>query len=99
MVKGAKMPLNYDIFGNLSEPPEPPPKGRKPYKTMQELHGIKEGNDTCKTCKHCVCYTNMRGNRHYYKCELWIISSSEATDIRLKNRACNKYERESENDK
>jgi hypothetical protein len=92
------MPLNYDIFGNLSEPPEPKHDGNR-YRTMQELHGIKEGNDTCKTCKHCVCYTNRRGNRHYYKCELWIISSSEATDIRLKNKACKRYERESENGK
>ena len=88
---------NYDIFGNLCEIPEPKREGNR-YRTMQELHGIKEGNDTCKTCKHCVCYTNRGGNRRYYKCELWIISSSEATDIRLKNKACNKYERESEND-
>jgi hypothetical protein len=89
------MPLNYDIFGNLTKPPEPPPKGRKPYKTMQELHGIKEGDDTCKTCDHL-----MNGYYHgksYYKCELWIVSHSSATDIRLKNRACNKYERENEN--
>ena len=88
------MELQYDIFGNLTEPPEPQPKGRKPYQTMQELHGIKEGNDTCKTCKHCVC--ERYHGRTYYKCELWYISNSASTDIRLKNRACNKYERESE---
>ena len=88
------MPLNYDIFGNLSEPPEIKREGNR-YRTMQELHGIKEGNDTCKTCDHL-----MNGYYHgksYYKCELWIVSHSSATDIRLKNRACNKYERESEN--
>ena len=85
--------LNYDIFGNLSEPNEPKREGNR-YKTMQELHGIKDGNDTCKTCKHCVCYTNRQGNRNYYKCELWIVSHSSATDIRLKNKACNKYEGE-----
>ena len=90
------MSLNYDIFGNLTEPPEPIHKGGNRYPRMQEIHGIKEGNDTCKTCKHCVCYTNRQGNRNYYKCELWFISSSEATDIRLKNRACNKYESEGE---
>ena len=90
------MPLNYDIFGNLSEPPEPKHDGNR-YKTMQELHGIKEGDDTCKTCKHCL--RERYHGRTYFKCELWYISNSEATDIRLKNRACNKYERESENGK
>lgn len=86
------MALNYDVFGNLTEPPEPPPTGRAPYKTMQELHGIKEGNDTCKTCKHCL--KERYHGRTYYKCESWIISNSAATDIRLKNKACNKYEKE-----
>jgi hypothetical protein len=85
---------NFDIFGNLSEPPEPKREGNR-YRTMQELHGVKEG-EFCKTCKHCVC-AHYHG-RNYYKCELWIVSHSEATDIRLKNPACNKYERESEND-
>ena len=86
------MALQYDIFGNLTEPPEPQPKGRKPYQTMQKLHGIKEGNDTCKTCKHCLC--ERYHGRTYYKCELWYISNSASTDIRLKNKACNKYEAE-----
>ena len=90
------MSLNYDIFGNLSEPPEPKHDGNR-YKTMQELYGIKEGNDTCKTCDHLM-NCDYHG-KSYYKCELWIVSRSSATDIRLKNRACNKYERESENGK
>lgn len=42
---------NFDIFGNVTEPPEPKREGNR-YKTMQELHGVKEGNDTCKTCDH-----------------------------------------------
>lgn len=87
---------NYDIFGNVTEPAEPKREGNR-YRTMQELHGIKEGNDTCKTCDHL-----MNGYYHgksYYKCELWIVSHSSATDIRLKNKACNKYERGNENGK
>ena len=88
------MSLNYDIFGNLTEPPEPIHNGGNRYPRMQEIHGIKEGNDICKTCKHCVGY-DYHG-RTYYKCELWFKSHSEATDIRLKNRACNKYESEGE---
>lgn len=39
------MSLNFDIFGNLSEPPEPKREGNR-YRTMQELHGVKEGNLT-----------------------------------------------------
>lgn len=85
------MQLNYDVFGNLSEPPEPKHDGNR-YRTMQELHGIKDGNDTCKTCKHCAGH-HYHG-KTYYKCDLWIISNSAATDIRLKNKACNKYESE-----
>lgn len=88
------MGLNYDIFGNLSVPPEPKHDGNR-YRTMQELYGIKEGNDTCKTCEHCL--RERYHGRTYFKCELWHISNSEATDIRLKNKACNKYERESKN--
>lgn len=83
--------MELDIFGNLTEIPEQKREGNR-YRTMQELHGIKEGNATCKTCKHCVCY-HYHGKR-YYKCELWIVSNSAATDIRLKNKACNKYEKE-----
>ena len=88
------MSLNYDIFGNLTEPPEPRHDGNR-YRTMQELYGIKEGDDTCKTCNHCI-RINHHGKK-YYKCKIWIVSNSEATDIRLKNKACNKYEGESEN--
>ena len=81
--------MQYDIFGNLVKPTEETSKGRKKYKTMQELHGIKEG-ETCKTCKHCI-NCGYHG-RTYYKCKLWVISHSNATDIRLKNKACNKWE-------
>lgn len=82
---------NYDIFGNVTELPEIKKHGRNKYKTMQELHGIKEGDDTCKTCMHCVCF-HYHG-KTYYKCEKWIISHSGSTDIRLKNKACKLYER------
>lgn len=87
--KGGNMEYKqYDIFGNLVEPPTPKKGGRGKYKTMQEMYGIKEGL-TCKTCKHCIA---TGYNRTYYKCDLWIMSSSEATDIRLKNKACKKWE-------
>jgi hypothetical protein len=79
-----------DIFGGESKPILPPNnKGRKPFEKMQSLYGITEGKQ-CKTCEHCIrCDYH---NRTYYKCELWHMSNSAATDIRLKSVACGKYE-------
>lgn len=87
------MAEQFDIFGNaipiedLQLPQKP--RGRQKYKTMQELYGTTK-DKTCKTCSHLVC--NEWNNKNYYKCELWYMSSSEATDIRLKNQACGRYE-------
>ena len=79
-----------DIFGNVVPPEKMPPKvGNPKFRTMQQLHGVLEGK-TCKTCAHCIRYRYH--NKTYYKCELWYVSNSEATDIRLKTVACNKYE-------
>ena len=94
------MTSQLDVFGNEisaseleKQFQEEQQKHRKRYKPMQELYDLTQGK-TCKTCKHCLkidyhCKT-------YYKCELWFISNSEATDIRLKNNACGKYESESD---
>ena len=78
-----------DIFGVEQDPPIPP--SRKTL-TMQERYGTTNGK-TCKTCVHC--YDHHYHNRHYKKCELWdsfFKGWSEASDIRLKNPACGKYE-------
>jgi hypothetical protein len=61
-----------------------PPKPTKKYRTMQQLHGITNGR-TCGECDHLVKHL---WNKTYYKCELWYVSRSEATDIRKKNQAC-----------
>ena len=82
--------MQLDIFGGatpIEELPEPI-SGRK-YKTMQRIYGTTVGK-TCKTCSHLL--RQHWNERNYYKCELWYISSSEATDIRLKNQACGRYE-------
>jgi len=83
--------MQIDIFGceiPIDEvPQQKKPSGRR-YKTMQEQFGeVKD--KTCKTCKNCV---GFRYKRTYYKCKLWIITGGEATDIRLKDTACGKYE-------
>lgn len=83
-----------DMFGGVTSLDKlPKPQGNRKYKTMQELHGKLEGK-TCKSCNHCIKYRYH--DRTYYKCELWYLSNSEATDIRLKNTTCNKYEEKKE---
>jgi hypothetical protein len=78
-----------NLFGEYQEYPkvQEKPKGREKYKTMQQIHGTIDGK-ICKHCQHCrsIEYANK-----YYKCELWILSHSSATDIRLKNTACGLY--------
>lgn len=81
-----------DVFGNeISIEDLPKPTGGRKYKTMQQMYG-ELPNSKCGDCKHCL---KIRyHNKTYYKCELWYMSSSEATDIRLKNVACKKFEKE-----
>lgn len=82
-----------DIFGNqtdLSAIEKKEKLKRKRYRTMQQMHGIREGK-RCGDCKHCVGY---KQSKTWYKCKLWIMSHSAATDIRLKDTACNKFESE-----
>lgn len=81
-----------DIFGNETEVEAPKRKSGRRYRRMQELHGVMPGK-TCKTCKHLYSY---RRSRRWYKCGLWIRSASAATDIRLKDTACGKYEEDTD---
>lgn len=78
-----------DIFGNEVSVDVIDKKIRqKKYRTMQEMYGELEGKQ-CRTCKHAV---QHRQSKSWYKCELWAQTHSAATDIRLKNTACGKYE-------
>lgn len=79
-----------DLWGNEIEVNEIVLPSKK-TKTMQEMFGTTNGK-ICKTCKHCYA---RRQSRTWYKCELWdncFRGISEASDIRLKNPACGKYE-------
>ena len=62
--------------------------GRCRYKKMQEKYGELAGK-TCGTCANCVRY--CMGKRSVFKCKSWIVTSSAATDIRLKDIACKMY--------
>lgn len=81
--------LNYTLFGTIEEPKEPE-RATNRIKTMQEMYGYTEGQ-TCKTCKHVV---KRKWNKIYYKCDLWRLSHSSSTDIRLKNKACGRWEKD-----
>ena len=86
--------------------PKQPKRGREPYKTMQERHGEFKGF-TCGQCEYRTFYRAVRkandesnimrqGSDEQresgsYKCRVWTVSSSTATDIRLKNIACRKF--------
>lgn len=83
-----------DLWGNDCEIVQNK-TGNHRRERMQEQYGVIEGK-TCKTCKHCVKYTNLQGNRNWYKCEKWVVTSCSATDIRLKDKACGKYEEDEE---
>ena len=65
----------------------------KPRMTIKErfrsINGINKSHK-CKECQHCIRYI-LRNGKSYYKCQKMGISSSEATDIRLKDYSCNLF--------
>lgn len=82
--------FQMNIFGDL-EPVETAyaPKERETIKTrFRKMHGV-DDKHRCGDCIYCV--AKLR-DRTYYKCEWMGVSSSEATDIRLKDPACDKWE-------
>ena len=82
------MAKQLDVFGNEREFCDSPSSNKT--KTMQEMFGVVEGK--CKDCIHCY---RRRMSRMWYKCEIWdncFRGSSAASDIRLKNQACGRFE-------
>ena len=58
---------------------------------MHRLYGTC-GVMRCKDCNHLIC--GKYHDRRYYKCELYGISHSEATDWRVSYQACGMYNTE-----
>lgn len=57
---------------------------------FRAAHGKRDDGKTCGTCGKCV---RMRcGRRNVYKCLNMGITASAATDIRLKDKACDLWE-------
>lgn len=67
----------------------PPPPSTQKYKKPYEMHGPGPEGETCRTCGNYM-HISYRG-RKYNKCPEWILSHSEATDLRLKWPACGRW--------
>lgn len=84
-----------DIFGGMTLVDNIPTytgkkKGIVPFKVVfRANYGYKEGFE----CKKCNFFTSstMRSGRVHYKCKKLGITCSPATDIRLRDVACNLY--------
>jgi len=66
-------------------------RNNRRFMTMQEIYGHYSSitRYKCKNCKHLF---KLEYSKTYYKCELWRLSNSAATDIRMNNSACGKFE-------
>ena len=79
-----------DIYGNEVEAEDLLPPTRE---TLKEKFRRKYGYLDGKYCKDCKYHHRFDYHyKYYHKCEKLGISNSEATDIRLKDIACNLYE-------
>ena len=81
-----------DIFGNYVSVDEIRENESETIKSRFRRKYKYEKNHICKDCKNCVKFCNR--SKNYYKCLLMGISASEATDIRLKDIACKRWEKE-----
>jgi hypothetical protein len=82
--------VQLDLFGGhtpVSELGQKP--GRETIKSWYRKRYGYDENHKCGDCKNL--YRSDYGNKHWYKCRL-IGGSSAATDIRLKDVACRRWE-------
>ena len=60
--------------------------------TIKEKFRLRYGYNEEFKCKDCKFFIRIDYNdKHYYKCEIMGISSSTATDIRLKDYGCQNF--------
>ena len=45
----------------------------------------------CRTCPHLEAYANASNTRYWYKCRIYGVSSSQATDWRIGFEACGAF--------
>jgi hypothetical protein len=59
-----------------------------PRESMQRVYGLLHGRK-CGECRHRL---HIKYANPFYKCALWMTTGNRATDIRLKDTACRKFE-------
>ena len=74
------MPEQSDFFGGA---------GRKMGDGHAGTPGTGPSGETCGTCKYLACHRPNK--KRYYKCGIGNITHGPATDIRLKDPACEHY--------
>ena len=81
-----------NLFGELQEVDEGKKTNQSTYQITKARNKYGLAKNKTQTCKNCVnCFGVECNGKIYYKCKLIGNSSSEATDIILKN-TCNKFE-------
>jgi len=64
-------------------------------KKLDRAHPMTTGSgpdgETCKSCKHCT-RSESHARKRFYKCGLMRATRGSATDIRLKDPACGRWE-------
>lgn len=81
--------METNLFGEEVPTPNRPAKhGPTPHQQMLRVYGQKCGY-TCRDCKNLIA---LGRNATYYKCEKYGVTSSAATDWRLKYAACGLWE-------
>lgn len=86
---------NYqmNIFGEFVTVKSVEDSKRETIKSrFRKMYGFDEEH----RCANCIHLIASKRDRTYYKCEVMGVSASEATDIRLKDIACKRWEREEE---
>ena len=87
--------FQYDIFGNVVEITDDGEPINSKRMTLKDKFRLRHGFLQGKRCGDCKYHHRFDYNyKYYHKCEKLGISNSEATDIRLKDVACNLYEEE-----
>ena len=66
---------------------------REPRSSIKSRFRKMYGFDEEHRCANCIHLIANKRDRTYYKCEVMGLSASEATDIRLKDIACKRWEK------
>ena len=84
------MQTQMDLFGN--EVPVEQAYAKTPRETIKSRWRLMYGYRQDEFCGHCKYCQSFLARRRIYKCVLMGVSNSEATDIRLKDPACSRFE-------